>query len=339
MTKAVFFGLSGPAITSEEQAFFEAASPAGFILFARNIHSQEQIRDLTASLQALAPDDRPAPILIDQEGGRVRRLRPPLALEHPPGRPFGQLYERDRAAACEAARLHGAAIGAELLALGITVDCLPVLDLLFEEAHDIIGDRALSRDPAVVAALGEAVMAGLGQSGIVPVIKHIPGHGRARADSHLELPIVDAPAQALSSDDFKPFIALSSAPMAMTAHILYTALDAQHCATHSAFIVGDIIRKHIGFDGVLMTDDLSMKALGGDMETRTRLAIAAGCDIILHCNGDMAEMSAIADVAPRLAGRSLKRLEHAMSWPQKVGTPIDVAACVAERDSLLSSVA
>ncbi|MEO0412030.1 MAG: beta-N-acetylhexosaminidase [Pseudomonadota bacterium] len=338
MPKAVFFGLSGLALTPQEQAFFRAVRPAGYILFARNIESRAQVRDLTSSLNALAHVD-PLPILIDQEGGRVRRLRPPLALEHPPVLPLGQLYDRDPAAACEAARLHGAAIGAELFVLGITVDCLPVLDLLFEETHAIIGDRAFSRDPAVVAALGKAVMEGLGESSVVPVIKHIPGHGRAKADSHLELPVVDAPIDALSDTDFAPFAALSSAPMAMTAHILYSALDPNACATHSPGIVGDIIRKQIGFDGLLMTDDLSMKALGGDMGERAQRSIDAGCDIILHCNGDMAEMEAVAEAAPTLAGQPLERLSGAMAWPQRGENAPDVAACVAKRDSLLGGLA
>ncbi|MEM7570646.1 MAG: beta-N-acetylhexosaminidase [Pseudomonadota bacterium] len=337
MTKAVFFGLSGLALTPEETAFFTAVKPAGFILFGRNIETTDQVKALTQSLHALLGQAR-SPILIDQEGGRVRRLRPPLAIDHPPMLPFGQLYERDPAAAIEAARLHGLSIAAELSALGITVDCLPVLDLLFEETHDVIGDRAFSRSPACVSVLGRAVMDGLLEGGVVPVIKHIPGHGRAKADSHLELPQVDASFEDLAANDFQPFMALADAPMAMTAHILYSALDVEACATHSKAIVSGIIRAHVGFDGLLMTDDLSMKALGGSMGERATRAIDAGCDIILHCNGDMAEMQAVADATPELSGRAAERLAAAMAAPQS-DNPLSAQAAADAREHHLKALA
>lgn len=338
MTSAAFFGLAGLTLTPHETAFFHRVKPAGYILFSRNIESAEQVTALTASLRALHDQTSALPILIDQEGGRVRRLRPPLVQDHPPARPLGQLYERDADAAREAAYLHGQAIGLELAQLGITVDCLPVLDLIFEQTHDVIGDRAFSADPQIVTDLSRSVMSGLGAAGIVPVIKHIPGHGRAAADSHLELPVVDAPIAALEHTDFAPFKALCNAPMAMTAHILYTALDAESCATHSATLVQDVIRKTIGFDGLLMTDDLSMKALGGTMQSRTEKAIAAGCDIILHCNGDFAEMAAVAEALPALSDQAQQRLNAAMAWPTQSQESVTVERAVAARDALLRAV-
>lgn len=338
LTLPVFFGLEGLALSDQERGFFEDVKPAGFILFARNISTVEQVKALCADLSAYAPGPAPA-ILIDQEGGRVRRLKPPLVHAHPPARPLGLLYERDPGAALEGAKLHGQLIGAELADLGISVDCLPVLDLLFPETHDIIGDRAFSADPEVVAALGDAVIAGLTDSGVVPVIKHIPGHGRAKADSHLELPVVKASKAELMETDFVPFKMLSNAPMAMTAHILYTALDEMDCATHSAHIIDTIIRGHMGFDGLLMSDDLSMKALGGEMGARALKAIQAGCDIALHCNGDMAEMEAIAKALSPISDTSKQRLEKAMHPALKAPQSVDMDALFAARSSLLEGLA
>lgn len=308
---SAFFGLAGPALSAEERAFFGDIRPAGFILFARNIVSPSQVKGLCADLESVC-GFAPAPILVDQEGGRVARFRPPHWLPHPPAAVFGGLFKDDPQAAILAAKTHGAAIGSELSALGITVDCLPVLDVLFAQTHDVIGDRAFSDDPHVVSQLGRAVMDGLMGAGIVPVIKHIPGHGRAQADSHLDLPVVTSKREDLAAVDFAPFKALNSAPMAMTAHILYEQLDDLHCGTHSANIIETIIRGEIGFDGVLMSDDLSMKALGGTLEERARRALDAGCDIALHCNGDMAEMVAVAAGCRALTGPATKRLKRAM---------------------------
>lgn len=335
-TQAAFFGCSGLRLTPDEIAFFKEVKPAGFILFARNCDTPEQLKTLCASLAELCVIS-PAPILIDQEGGRVARLRPPHWLPHPPAAVFGALYERDPQKASNAVKAHGALIGAELAGLGITVDCLPVLDVLFPETHDVIGDRAFSQDADVIAHLGQALMDGLMSSGVVPVIKHIPGHGRATADSHLSLPVVSADHAALSKTDFQPFKACAAAPMAMTAHILYTQLDAAECATHSKHIIETIIRGEIGFDGLLMSDDVSMKALGGGLEQRARKALDAGCDIVLHCNGDMAEMQAVAAGVCVLEGRAAARLHDAM-LPAANNTSISLAALVAERQEYLGDV-
>lgn len=330
---AVFFGIAGTALSAEERLFFEHVRPAGFILFARNVESPDQVRALCADLMALCTMS-PAPILIDQEGGRVARLRPPHWLAHPPAGVFGALYDDDKAAGLKAAHAHGAAIGAELRALGITVDCLPVLDVLFEETHDVIGDRSFSADPNAVAQLGAAVADGLLNAGVVPVIKHIPGHGRARADSHLDLPIVTARPADLATVDFHPFMAMNAAPVAMTAHILYPELDPDHCATHSARIIEHVIRGQIGFDGLLMSDDLSMKALGGSLKERAEKALAAGCDIALHCNGDMAEMQSVAEGSKPLTPEALERLERAMAHAVR-GIDADAAVLADNRNDLL----
>jgi beta-N-acetylhexosaminidase len=313
--------------------FFERVRPAGFILFARNVDSPDQLRVLCADLKSLCAIS-PAPILIDQEGGRVARLRPPHWLAHPHASVFGALYEDDKAAGLKAAQAHGAAIGAELRALGITVDCLPVLDVLFEETHDVIGDRSFSADPKAVAQLGAAVAEGLLSAGVVPVIKHIPGHGRAQADSHLDLPIVTAETAELIAIDFQPFIAMNSAPMAMTAHILYPNLDPDHCATHSARIIEQVIRAKIGFEGLLMSDDLSMKALGGSLKERAQKALAAGCDIALHCNGDMTEMQSVAEGSKPLTQQAHERLQRAMALAEG-GIDTDAAILADNRNDLL----
>lgn len=335
-TQAVFFGCSGLQLTQGEIAFFKEVQPAGFILFARNCGTPEQLARLCGELRSLC-SVLPAPILIDQEGGRVARLRPPHWLPHPPACVFGALYERDAQQARDAVKAHGALIGAELAGLGITVDCLPVLDVLFPQTHDVIGDRAFSKDAHVVAVLGRALMDGLTSSGVVPVIKHIPGHGRATADSHLSLPVVTASKDELLEVDFQPFKGCATAPMAMTAHILYPHLDEIACATHSAHIIETIIRGHIGFDGLLMSDDVSMKALGGGLEARANKALKAGCDIVLHCNGDMAEMEAVAAGVCALEGKAAERLDTAMACAQKpvAGT---LAALVQARDGYLEGI-
>ncbi len=319
-----FLGLAGPAITADERALFRAHDPAGFILFARNIVDPGQVRALTAALVDLA--GRPLPILIDQEGGRVARLRPPHWPEFPAGARFDALYDKAPITAIEAARLNALALAALLRDLGITVDCLPLLDVRDPEGHDIIGDRAYGAEPMKVSALGRATLDGLRQGGVCGVVKHIPGHGRARADSHLELPVVDASRAALERD-FEPFRRLASAPMAMTAHVTYTALDPDRCATLSPVVI-DMIRNDIGFSGLLMSDDLGMHALGApsaggyppgsnalaDFGARALASLGAGCDIALHCSGDFAEMRAICEAVPAITGAAARRLDAAMAW-------------------------
>lgn len=315
-----FFGLSGPQLTETEQAFFADVGPAGYILFGRNIESREQVIRLCDSLKTLHGNPR-LPILIDQEGGRVARLRPPLSPVFPPAAHFGGLFETDPKGAIAAARANAAAIANDLVKLGITVNCLPLLDVPGINSHDIIGDRAFASDPAVVASLGAATLLGLHDAGIVGVIKHIPGHGRATSDSHRELPRVDAAPHNLGRD-IGPFRALRLAPMAMTAHVVYPAWDADHCATHSKIIIESVIRQQIGFAGLLMSDDLGMHALSGDFGTRARLASAAGCDIILHCSGDLSEMQAVAAALPSIPLLARGRLQRAMAWPYQSVTTL-----------------
>ncbi|MEO1311676.1 MAG: beta-N-acetylhexosaminidase, partial [Pseudomonadota bacterium] len=299
MPQAAIYGCAGLSVTENERAFFRNADPWGFIVFARNIADPEQLRALTSELCACV--GRTAPVLIDQEGGRVARLRPPHWRSAPAMSLFGKAYQDDRERGLDLARRNARLLAAELRAVGVTIDCAPVLDTPQPGAHDIIGDRALATDPDGVAALGRAVMEGLLAGGVAPIVKHVPGHGRALADSHLELPRVDAAKDDLIEIDFAPFKALADAPMAMTAHVVYAAFDGAGPATTSETMVRDVIRGLIGFDGLLMTDDLSMKALGGPMAERVRASLAAGCDLILHCNGDMTEMREIADAAPALS--------------------------------------
>ncbi len=328
----VFLGLAGPTISREEHALFRAADPAGYILFARNCVDPDQLLALTDALRALAGRD--LPILIDQEGGRVARLRPPGWPEFPPASRFGELYDVAPLSAIEAARLNGLLIGLMLHDAGITVDCLPLLDLRRPEGHTIIGDRSYGGEPMPVAALGKATLAGLREGGVVGVIKHIPGHGRARVDSHLDLPVVEASREELAAD-FEPFRSLADAPMAMTAHIVYAALDPRHCATLSPAVIGETIRGTIGFDGLLMSDDLGMKALGGSFTARTADCLAAGCDIALHCSGDFAEMREVVAAAGSIGPEAMARLNAAMLWAT---TPreMDAAALTAQRDHLLA---
>jgi beta-N-acetylhexosaminidase len=340
-----FLGLSGPLLTADETALFRAADPAGYILFKRNIETPEQVRALTASLVDLA--GRALPILIDQEGGRVARLRPPHWPEYPAGEVFARLYEKAPVTAIAAARLNALALAACLRDLGITVDCLPLLDVRDAEGHDIIGDRALGAEPMQVAALGRATLDGLREGGVCGVVKHIPGHGRARADSHLELPVVDA-SRAELERDFEPFRSLNTAPMAMTAHVTYTALDASRCATLSPIVI-DLIRTDIGFQGLLMSDDLGMHALahpsaGGhppgsnalqDFGARALASLAAGCDIALHCSGDFAEMRAICEAVPPITSAARQRLDAAMAGIG-AGDATPAATWADARDRLLA---
>lgn len=332
----LFLGLSGLALTDAERAFFASVDPAGYILFKRNVDSPQQVRALTDDLRALSGRDD-LPILIDQEGGRVARLQPPHWPAFPPGRAFDRLYDIAPVSAIEAVRHNARALGAMLTGLGITVDCLPLLDVPVPGAHDIIGDRALGQEPMRVAALGKAVIEGLAQGGVVGVVKHIPGHGRAGADSHVELPVVNASADELAVD-LEPFEKLKDAPMAMTAHVVYAAFDPQRCASLSPIVVNEIIRGRIGFDGLLMSDDLGMHALKGSFADRTQGVLDAGCDIALHCSGDMAEMEEVASAASAIEPAARKRLDRAMASVRRDARE-DFAEAVARRDALLDLAA
>lgn len=334
MTPAIF-GMSGTALTRDETDFFRDSDPAGYILFGRNIETPDQVRALTDALRSLHGRNDLA-ILIDQEGGRVARLKMPTWPEFPTGETFDRLYERAPATAIEAARLNALALGAVLHDLGITVDCLPLLDVRQPGADDIIGDRALGSEPMRVAALGRAILDGLRAAGVVGVVKHIPGHGRALCDSHKDLPRVTASATELESD-LAPFAALNEAPMAMTAHIVYEAWDAQHPATQSEIVIRDIIRGRIGFDGLLMTDDLDMEALSGSVPERAALAIAAGCDIALNCWAKMDDMVGIVEALPAITHDAKARLDGAMA---RITGPRDerhYGELAAQRDALIAA--
>ena len=307
--RAFICGVAGTTLTTAEQAFLERERPWGLILFARNIDNPEQVRQLVADFRAIV--GRPqAPVFVDQEGGRVRRLRPPHWQDWPPAGALASLFARDPLLALEAARRVTWAMGRELATLGINVDCLPVLDVPQPGSHEIIGDRAYGRDPLQVALLARAALAGLNAAGVAGVLKHVPGHGRAEADSHLALPVVTAPREALERVDFLPFAALADVPMAMTAHVVYAAIDPDRPATLSRRVIGDVIRHRMGFDGLLMTDDLNMKALSGTLEERTRTALAAGCDVVLHCSGRLEEMEEVAAATPLLEGKARARAER-----------------------------
>ncbi|MGE5546353.1 MAG: beta-N-acetylhexosaminidase [Solirubrobacterales bacterium] len=333
-SSAAIFGCAGHVLTDAERAFFTRVNPLGFILFARNVDTPDQVRALVADLRA-SVGRADAPVLIDQEGGRVQRLRPPHWRKAPPGEPFANLAGRDLAAAKEALRLNFRLIGRELADLGIDVDCAPVLDVPIAGAHDVIGDRAYGRTPDRVAELGRAVCEGLLDEGVLPIVKHIPGHGRAMVDSHLALPVVEASRAELEAQDFPPFRALNDAPWAMTAHVVYKAIDPSAPATTSAKVIGEIIRGVIGFEGVLVSDDLSMKALGGSFEDRTRAALDAGCDVVLHCNGDMGEMQAIASAVRPLTEIAQERIAQA-SRLKRAPAALDVVAAAARVDELLA---
>ncbi|MGE0232357.1 MAG: beta-N-acetylhexosaminidase [Flavobacteriaceae bacterium] len=315
-TRAFITGIAGPSITPREAGFLDRARPWGLILFARNIETPRQLRGLVGEFRRIV-GRADAPVLIDQEGGRVRRLRPPHWRDMPPAGAVATLWHKDRAQAERAAWLSGRLIGEELFGLGVTVDCFPVADLLIPGAHDIIGDRAYGETPEAVIALAGAAAAGMRASGVSTVVKHIPGHGRASADSHLELPLVTALRAELDMTDFAAFAGLAGLPMAMTAHVVYAAVDPAAPATTSTRVIKDVIRGQIGFTGLLMSDDLSMKALSGTMAARTEAVFAAGCDMALHCNGDMTEMEAVAAASPVLAGLSERRAAHALAWPRR----------------------
>lgn len=310
MTPAIF-GLAGLTLTADERAFFRDCDPAGYILFGRNIETRAQVRALTDELRAIHGRDRLL-ICIDQEGGRVQRMKAPEWLAYPPGEVFDRLYDVAPATAIEAARANAEALGIDLAEAGISVDCLPLLDVRQPGAHDVIGDRALGSEPMRVAALGRAVLDGLARAGVCGVVKHMPGHGRAGADSHKELPTVTATDGELATD-LAPFRTLANAPIAMTGHILFTAWDRENPATQSSFVVEEIIRKRIGFGGLLLTDDLDMEALSGSVPERAARAIAAGCDVALNCWAKMDDMIGIASALPAMADQALARLNRALA--------------------------
>lgn len=308
--KAFAAGCSAHELTGDERAFFREARPCGLILFQRNCNDPDQVRRL-AGEAAEAAGGPVFMVLVDQEGGRVRRLRPPAWRDYPSACAFGKLYLEDRETGLEAVRLAAHLWAGDLRTAGITVNCAPVLDLSVAGAHGIVGDRAYGSDPETVIAVGRAAAEGYLAGGVVPVIKHIPGHGRASIDSHEDLPVIDTPVRDLEASDFAPFAALRDMPAAMTAHLLLTALDQERPVSVSARIIGEVIRGSIGFDGLLFSDDLSMKALQGTLGSRAHGAMVAGCDIALHCNGDLREMQEIAGNVPDLGGKSLQRFEAA----------------------------
>ena len=337
MVRAFVSGCAGSALTDDERAFFAEVQPWGLILFRRNVESPEQVRRLTAAFREVT--ERPdAPVLVDQEGGRVQRMRPPHWPAYPAAAVYAGLADRDPAAALAAARLGGRLIAADLHGVGITIDCAPVLDLPVSGSSDVVGDRAFGRTADRVATLARAFAEGLLDGGVLPVVKHMPGHGRAQVDSHHQLPIVTEGLDVLKGTDFVPFRRLSDLPVGMSAHVIYAAVDETRPATVSAAVVSDIIRGEIGFDGLLLTDDLSMQALSGEIGQRAAAAFAAGCDIALHCNGVIAEARQVAAAAPVLSGAAKVRAEAALarlSSPR----PFDREAGLAELTRLTGTAA
>lgn len=331
MTPAIF-GLSGLSLTSNERDFFRDADPAGYILFGRNVENREQLRALTDDLRALHGRDRLL-ISIDQEGGRVARMKPPHWLAFPPGEVFAKLWDIAPASAIEAARANAHALAMDLAEVGITVDYLPLLDVRQPGAHDVIGDRALGAEPMQVAALGRAVLDGLAGGGVAGCVKHIPGHGRAMADSHKELPTVTASAEELELD-MAPFHTLRDAAIGMTAHVRYTAWDAENPGTLSPFVVNQIIRGRIGFTGLLLTDDVDMQALDGTVPERAERAVAAGCDIVLNCWAKMDDQVGIASRLPAISAAAAERLDRALAV--RAAPAVAQAELLAKRDSLLA---
>jgi beta-N-acetylhexosaminidase len=329
------FGLSGPHLTADERAFFRAADPAGYILFGRNCEGPQQLRALTDDLRSIHGRDRLL-ISIDQEGGRVARLRPPLWAPYPSGQAFDKLYQIAPASAIEAARVNAHAMALELSAMGINVDYHPPLDLRVPGAHDVIGDRSLGADPVQVAALGRAVLEGLAAGGVTGCVKHMPGHGRTDVDTHKALPTVTAPADELEAD-IAPFRTLNQALVGMTGHLVFTAWDAENPATLSPTVIREVIRGRIGFDGLLLTDDIDMEALGGTIPDRAARAHAAGCDIVLNCWAKMADMDGICAVLPDMSTATAARLDRALAGTRIApGIAPQAAELLAKRDSLLA---
>lgn len=310
---AFISGCAGPSLSAAELSFFARTNPWGLILFRRNCETPDQLKALTAAFRQ-AVGRKNAPVFVDQEGGRVQRLGPPSNSwrRYPPARAYGEAYVKHALTGLRSARNVGRLMAADLIEAGITANCVPVLDVPQPGAHEIIGSRAYADRIEPIMALARAHAAGFSDGGVLPVIKHIPGHGRARADSHLELPVVEASREELEAVDFPPFAALADAPMAMSAHVVYTALDPNAPATLSRKVISQVIRKQIGFRGLLMTDDLSMKALSGSYAEKTRAALAAGCDIVLHCNGEIDQMEEVAAAAGPLKGKALARARAAL---------------------------
>jgi beta-N-acetylhexosaminidase len=335
-SRAFITGISGLELSAAERAFIRGERPWGFILFKRNIDTPAQVASLVTELRE-AVGVAEAPVLIDQEGGRVARLGPPHWPVYPPGAIFGALYDIDPALGFAAARLSSRLIAADLIDLGITVDCLPLADVPVAGADAVIGNRAYGTEPAKVAAIARAVTEGLVQGGVLPVLKHIPGHGRATADSHFGLPTVDTSRDELNRTDFAAFQPLTDLPMAMTAHVVFSALDPAQPATTSATIINQVIRGVIGFQGLLMSDDVSMNALAGTIAERTRAIVNAGCDMVLHCNGKLDEMRDVARETPELTGEALARANRALASRQQP-QPLDRPAARAELDALINRV-
>jgi len=331
-SKAMILGCSGLTLTADEKAFFREEQPWGFIVFARNLSEPSQICELIAEMRE-AVGGRNAPVLIDQEGGRVQRIREPMVPRYPPAAALGDLYRRDREMGLRAAWLMSRLHAFDLMRFGINVDCMPVLDVPVEGASNVIGDRAYGTDPLTVAEMGHAAASGLKSGGVLPVMKHIPGHGRGMADSHVELPVVRASMAELAAHDFAPFVHLRNELMAMSAHVVYSAIDPDHPASTSRKVIDEIIRGHIGFNGLLMSDDVSMNALKGSIAERTSAIVAGGCDIVLHCNGVMEEMKAVAANTPMLADESRVRA-NAVEAAIGLGDNADELAVRAEFDGL-----
>ncbi len=336
--KAVILGCAGHALTADERAFFRDCDPLGFILFARNIDTPDQARRLVEDLRSSVARAE-APVLIDQEGGRVARLRPPHWRKAPPARVFGELYRRDPEKGLEAAKLNSRLLAADVASIGVDVDCLPVLDIAFPETHAVIGDRAYADRPEPVAALGRAAADGLLAEGVMPVIKHIPGHGRATVDSHDALPRVTASREVLERTDFLPFKLLADLPWAMTGHLLYDAIDPTAAITVSPGGIKDVIRDHIGFDGLLLSDDLSMQALGGSLggtlgDCAAR-SLAAGCDIALHCNGRLDEMGEVAGRSGPMTAQAVRRFDTGRGLLGRARDPLGKAGRAEAVDRLM----
>jgi beta-N-acetylhexosaminidase len=333
MTKAFITGLAGTKLNDAERAFIRAERPWGFILFRRNIDTPAQVAALTNEIRDVL-GEADVPILVDQEGGRVQRFRPPNWPLYPAGAAFGQLYDIAPALGLKAARLSARLIADDLTKVGVTVDCLPLADVPVVGADDVIGDRAYGNEPLKVAAIARAVTEGLEQGGILPILKHIPGHGRATADSHLALPVVNTPQSELESIDFAAFRPLADLPMAMTAHVVFSAYDSAQPATTSATMIERVIRGLIGFQGLLMSDDVGMNALAGSIAERTKALLAAGCDMVLACSGEPEEMHQVARETPELSGKALDRAKAALA-SRRAPRPFDRDAAQAELDELI----
>jgi beta-N-acetylhexosaminidase len=333
--RAFITGIEGRGLSPAERSFLRAAEPWGFILFKRNVNEPDQVRDLVAELRETLGRD--APVLIDQEGGRVQRLGPPHWPAYPAGAAYGALFGADPDAGLEAARLGARLIADDLTTLGIDVDCLPLADVPAAGADPVIGPRAYGDSAAQVSAIAQAVAAGLMEGGVLPVLKHLPGHGRANADSHERLPVVKVDRATLEASDFQAFRPLARLPLGMTAHVVYAAIDPVEPATTSARVIADVIRGSIAFDGALMSDDLSMNALAGSIAERARAALAAGCDLALHCNGNLQEMEQVAGATPPLAGEPARRAQAALDARTKPA-PLDVSAARAAFSAMMARV-